>query len=96
MIIASDGAVLNVEDLPPDLRLDGTPAQGPGAVSAAIPGGGRGTFQEQKRAAEQAIVRRALEAHDWKVGRTAKALGLADHSSLLKIMNRLGVRRPEA
>ena len=95
MIIASDGAVLDVADLPPDLRPDGTPTEGAAATSTATPAGRTGTFREQKRAAEQAIVLRALEAHDWKVGRTAKALGLADHSSLLKIMNRLGVRRPE-
>lgn len=93
MIIASDGAVLDVGDLPPDLRPGGMPAEG-AAATPATPVGAAGTFREQKRAAEQSIVLRALEAHDWKVGRTAKALGLADHSSLLKIMNRLHVRRP--
>jgi len=95
MIIAADGAVLDVGDLPPDLQPDGLPSQGAAATPVATLAGAAGTFREQKRAAEQAIVRQALEAHDWKVGRTAKALGLADHSSLLKIMNRLGVRRPE-
>ena len=43
---------------------------------------------------ERAIVLAALEANDWVIGRTARALGLSDHSSLIKIMNRLGVRRP--
>jgi len=35
----------------------------------------------------------ALERHDWHVTRTAQALGLADHASLLKIMRRHGIRR---
>ena len=87
MIIASDGAALEAGDLPPDLAARG--AQ-PG-VPAGPP---TGTFREQKAAAETGIVRAALDANDWKIGRTARALGLADHSSLLKIMNRLGIRRP--
>ena len=94
MIIASDGPLLDVDHLPPDLGRRGAPDEGPETVTADATIGGKGTFREQKRAAEQAIVRSALEAHDWKVGLTAQALGLADHSSLLKIMHRLGVRRP--
>ena len=95
MIIASDGPRLDVDHIPPDLGPGGAPGGEAEPVSSDLPIGGQGTFREQKREAEQVIVRRALEAHDWKVGRTAEALGLADHSSLLKIMKRLGVRRPE-
>ena len=95
MIIASDGPLLDVDHLPPDLGRTGASGEAAQPASSDVLIGGHGTFREQKRAAEQAIVRRALEAHDWKVGRTAEALGLADHSSLLKIMNRLEVRRPE-
>ncbi len=87
MIIASDGAALEARDLPPDL----SPRDPRPEVTAGPPSG---TFREQKAAAETGIVRAALEANDWKIGRTAQALGLADHSSLLKIMNRLGIRRP--
>ena len=96
MIIASDGPVLDVGHLPPDLgRQEGRP--GSDADSAQLPEGGlSGTFREQKQAAERAIVRGALEAHDWKIVRTAAALGLSDHSSLLKIMNRLGIRRADS
>ena len=94
MIIASDGPLLDVDHLPPDLGPGAAPGGGTRPVSSDVPIGGQGTFRDQKREAEQAIVRRALEAHEWKIGRTAEALGLADHSSLLKIMNRLGVRRP--
>ncbi len=87
MIIASDGAALEAGDLPPDLApRDALPGTTAGPPS--------GTFREQKVVAETRIVRAALDANDWKIGKTARALGLADHSSLLKIMNRLGIRRP--
>ncbi len=96
MIIASDGPVLDVGHLPPDLGRQGGGSR-PGEDPAQSPDGGlSGTFREQKQVAERAIVRRALEAHDWKIGRTATALGLSDHSSLLKIMNRLGIRRGDS
>ena len=88
MIIASDGHALDAADLPPDLVPHGTAAQ------AAAGGSPSGTFREQKIAAETGIVRAALDANGWKIGQTARALGLADHSSLLKIMNRLGISRP--
>ncbi len=87
MIIASDGAALEAGDLPPDLA----PRDSPPGTAAGPPSG---TFREQKVVAETRIVRAALDANDWKIGKTARALGLADHSSLLKIMNRLGIRRP--
>ncbi|MYK64918.1 MAG: sigma-54-dependent Fis family transcriptional regulator, partial [Gemmatimonadetes bacterium] len=89
MIIASDGAALEAADLPPDLEPQGAAAR-PGVAG----GPPSGTFREQKVAAETVIVRAALDANDWKIGQTARSLGLADHSSLLKIMNRLGIRRP--
>ena len=96
MIIASDGPVLDLDHMPADLGKQGgrpdSPTASPGAPQP--PGGADASFQEQKRTAERAIVLRALEASDWKIGRAARALGLADHSSLIKIMNRLGVRRP--
>ena len=44
--------------------------------------------------AEREIVLSALEKkHDWQVTRTAEALGLADHSGLLKIMRRHGLSK---
>ena len=61
-----------------------TPAQPPSA--------GLG-FQELKAEAERRIIVSALERHDWHVTRTAQALGLADHASLLKIMRRHGIKR---
>ena len=110
MIIASDGPALDVEHLPADLggghaRVEQsavpnqpeaarTHAPAPGPGSRPSPVASPASFQEQKRAAERRIIIEALEAHGCKIGRTAQALGLADHSSLIKIMNRLGVRRP--
>ena len=64
---------------------------GRGAGSAA---GGGETFQELKAEAERRIVIAALERNEWHITRTAEALGLADHASLLKIMRRHNIRRP--
>ena len=95
MIIASDGPILHAEHLPPDLGRRGGAPPATVAVPGAPDAHATGTYREQKHAAESRIVLGALEAHEWKIGRTALALGLADHSSLLKIMNRLGIRRPK-
>ena len=97
MIIASDDPALDVGHLPPDLaRPAAAPPDDAGAPHepAAPTDTPHRSYREQKRAAERAIVLAALEANDWVIGRTARALGLSDHSSLIKIMNRLGVRRP--
>ena len=39
------------------------------------------------------VVLAALERNDWHITNTAAALGLADHSSLLKIMRRHGLKK---
>jgi len=87
MIIATDGDVIGPEQVPAEVR-----GQSPGAADEAA--GGAGTFQALKAEAERRIVITALERHDWHVTRTAEALGLADHASLLKIMRRHDIRRP--
>jgi two-component system, NtrC family, nitrogen regulation response regulator NtrX len=92
MLIASDSPVLAPEDIPVELRGGGeggvgTPPAGEGAAD------GDGTFAERRAEAERTIIREALRRHDGHVTRTAAALGLADHASLLKIMRRLGVER---
>jgi len=63
--------------------------------AAAAPGAAAsdGTLKDQKAAAERQIVLAALERHDWHITRTAAALGLADHSALLKVMRRHGLKR---
>ena len=97
MIIASDGPVLDLTHLPPDLARPGPrAAASPASVRPPPPADAPApSYHEQKRAAERAIIVAALEANEWVISRSARSLGLSDHSSLIKIMNRLGVRRPE-
>jgi DNA-binding NtrC family response regulator len=82
MIIASDGEAIDDEDVPPDIRERTEEAGGDAAP---------GSFKALKAQAERQILLTALEAHDWHITRTAEALGLADHASLLKIMRRHGI-----
>jgi two-component system nitrogen regulation response regulator NtrX len=89
MMIASDGAVIGVADVPPDVRGDDGDE---GAVETAAPG----TLKAQRAQAERQIVLTALEASGWHVTKAAEALGLADHSSLLKIMRRHALKRGPA
>jgi two-component system nitrogen regulation response regulator NtrX len=64
------------------------------SVSGGTSGGSAGaTLREQKLEAERRIVLEALERNGWQITRTAEALGLSDHSSLIKIMRRHGLRR---
>jgi DNA-binding NtrC family response regulator len=86
MMIASDAAVIRAADVPPEIRGEDRDET---ADSSAPPG----TLKALKAQAERQIVLGALEANDWHVTRTAEALGLADHSSLLKIMRRHGLSR---
>ena len=86
MIIASDGEAIGLEDVPAEIR-DG--ASSPRGGSGAAPT----TFHDLKAEAERQIIVTALERNDWHVTRTAQALGLADHASLLKIMRRHNISR---
>jgi two-component system nitrogen regulation response regulator NtrX len=83
MIVLAEGEMVRLEHLPPDLGGTGTEA-----VTAGE------SYQEQRVEAERRIILGALERHDWQITRTAEALGLADHASLLKIMRRLEITRP--
>ncbi|HEY8106006.1 MAG TPA: helix-turn-helix domain-containing protein, partial [Gemmatimonadales bacterium] len=84
MVIAADGEIIGPEDVPAEI-LEARPA---------VSRDGR-SFQELRAEAERQIVLSALERNGWRVTRTAEELGLADHASLLKIMRRLGVERPQ-
>jgi DNA-binding NtrC family response regulator len=86
MMIASDAAVIDAADVPSEIRGDERD-------DVADPAAAPGTLKALKAEAERKLVLGALEAHDWHVTRTAEALGLADHSSLLKIMRRHGLSR---
>lgn len=83
MLIAADGDVIGVEQVPPDIAESAPPART--GVEAR-------TFLERKAEAERQIVIEALERNEWHVTQTAKELGLADHASLLKIMRRHGIQ----
>jgi two-component system nitrogen regulation response regulator NtrX len=83
MIIATDGDVIGPEQVPEEVRGEAEPMKS-----------GEQTFQALKAEAERRIVIAALEQHGWQVTRTAEALGLADHASLLKIMRRHNIKRP--
>ncbi len=87
MMIASDAAVIGVSDAPPEIR-------GEDRDEASDPTAPPGTLKALKAQAERQIVLPALDRHEWQITRTAEALGLADHSSLLKIMRRHGLSRP--
>jgi two-component system nitrogen regulation response regulator NtrX len=88
MIIATDGEAIGVEDIPADIREGAGPQRTP-------TGGGTAptTFHALKAEAERQIIVAALEHNDWHITRTAQALGLADHASLLKIMRRHNISR---
>ncbi len=86
MLIATDRETLEAADLPADIGEDGAAQRISSGVEPR-------TFQERKADAERRIVLTALEQHGWHITRTAEALGLADHASLLKIMRRHGISR---
>lgn len=81
-VVAADGETIRADHLPPEIGHAG------GGGETAGSG-----FVAQRTEAERRIVLAALERHNWHVTRTAEALDLADHASLLKIMRRLGIRR---
>ncbi len=85
MMIASEGKVIEAGDVPVEVLSTGT-----GGRNAPAPG----TLSALRGAAEREIVLKALDRNDWHITKTAANLGLADHSSLLKIMKRHGIKRP--
>jgi DNA-binding NtrC family response regulator len=90
MVIAGEGPVVRAADIPPEIRA-AAGGEGAGDLLPADPEGL--TYRELKEEAERRIVLGALRRHDGHVTETARALGLADHASLLKIMRRLGIER---
>jgi DNA-binding NtrC family response regulator len=86
MMIASDAPVIGAADVPPEIRGE----ERDEAADASAP---PGTLKALKAQAERQLVLGALEQHEWHITRTADALGLADHSSLLKIMRRHGLTK---
>jgi DNA-binding NtrC family response regulator len=89
MVINAEGDVIGASDVPVEIR-DTAGERESGRAGGAVDR----SFQAQRLEAERRIVVAALEQHQWHITRTAEALALADHASLLKIMRRLGVERP--
>jgi DNA-binding NtrC family response regulator len=91
MIIACEGNSLDARHVPTDIQ-DSAVASAAEAAEAAPPSA-TGTLKDLKAAAERRIILAALESHQWHITKTAAALGLSDHASLLKIMRRHGLKR---
>jgi two-component system nitrogen regulation response regulator NtrX len=88
LIIAADGDVIEARDVPSGIADAG--------VAPPLGEGEPRTFQELKAEAERRIILAALHRNEWHITRTAEELGLADHSSLLKIMRRHEISRENA
>ncbi len=82
-VVKAEGETIRSADLPSEIR----------GGSAGEQASGDESFHALRADAERRIVLAALERHDGHITRTAEALQLADHASLLKIMRRLGIQR---
>ena len=85
LVIAGSGDVITPDLVPADIAA--------GSISTTSEPGVTDTLKNQKAAAERQIILATLERNDWHITRTAAQLGLADHSSLLKIMRRHGLKK---
>ncbi len=94
MVIATDRDELTVDDVPEEIRKNHRAGQKAYGEKRTVEGDKR-SFQELKTEAERQIILAALERNAWHITRTAEALGLADHSSLLKVMKRHGISSRE-
>jgi two-component system response regulator AtoC len=88
MVIAADGEHIGPEHVPQEIRDEMVPSAAPDQARPQ-------TLLELKAEAEREIIAVALQRNDWHITRTASELGLADHSSLLKIMRRHGLARDQ-
>ncbi len=84
MVLAADGEEIGPEHVPAEMRGGALLPQGDARAK---------TFRDLKAEAERQILVLALQRNDWHITRTARDLGLADHSSLLKIMRRHNLSR---
>ena len=79
MVFNCDGDIVEMKHLPVEIT---------GSALAS----NSGSFEYQVTAAKIQILTSALERNDWHLTNTARELELADHSSLTKIMKRLGLK----
>ncbi|MEE9208776.1 MAG: sigma-54 dependent transcriptional regulator [Gemmatimonadota bacterium] len=96
LVIASDGPEIGLELVPPEI-LGGTPSGSGGRADGSSPASSPRSQVTDLRAlrahAERRILLEALERNSWHITRAAQELGLADHSSLIKIMRRHGLKK---
>jgi DNA-binding NtrC family response regulator len=85
MIIQCNADEILPEHIPSDITVDKFP-------ETSVRGK---TLQELKQDSERRIITRALRENDWHITNTAKALGISNHSNLIKIMKRLDIKRPD-
>ena len=91
LVIAGSTDVITADQIPTEIAGGAGAGPTPGRDRLSPPPGG--TLKEQKTAAERQIILSALERNDWHITNTAAQLGLADHSSLLKIMRRHDLKK---
>ncbi len=85
MIIQCSGDEILPGHIPSDITVD----------TVTESAGQSKTFQELKQESERRILLQALRENDWHITKTAKVLGISNHSNLIKLMKRLGIHRPE-
>jgi two-component system nitrogen regulation response regulator NtrX len=95
LVIAADGPEIGLDLVPPEIlggaSASGTQAAGSSETDSSSP---QVTDLRALRAhAERRILVEALERNAWHITRAAQELGLADHSSLIKIMRRHGLKK---
>jgi two-component system, NtrC family, nitrogen regulation response regulator NtrX len=90
LVIAGPEDVITPDLVPVEVTGKGTRRAAPSVSDDPV---FSGTLKDQKIAAERRIILRSLEINDWHITNTAAQLGLSDHSSLLKIMRRHGLKK---
>ncbi len=85
MIIQCNGNEILPDHIPSDITVE----------NVTQTSGNDKTFQELKQESERQILLQALRDNGWHITNTAKALGISNHSNLIKMMKRLGIQRPE-
>ncbi|MCB0265737.1 MAG: sigma-54-dependent Fis family transcriptional regulator [Calditrichaeota bacterium] len=105
MIVQCDGEQLLPRHIPKEILAADVFSESPetgqaneklsGALSIDLDPESGKSFQELKQDAERQIVQQHLEENEWHITNTAKALGIANHSNLIKIMKRLGIKKPK-
>ncbi|MEN8145048.1 MAG: sigma-54 dependent transcriptional regulator [Gemmatimonadota bacterium] len=99
LVIAADGAEIGVDLVPPEILGGGSGSGSQGGRPSQSGGQAAGSgphvtgLRALRAQAERRILLEALERNSWHITRAAQELGLADHSSLLKIMRKHGLKK---